>query len=63
MKLPRHKRSQEGGGGQKPPPIEMPPMIKIITTKPNVISVSFCIFPYNNIHLQQTISNIDDQVA
>ena len=41
----------------------MLPMIKIITTKLNVYLVSFRIFAYNSIRVQQTNINIDDQVA
>ena len=62
MNLPRHTRSQ--GGWAKPfPPIEMASMIKIITTKLYVfsVSVSLCIFAYNSIRVQQT--NINNQVG
>ena len=40
-------------------------MIKIITTNFNVssVSISFSIFAYSSIHVQQTDINIDDQVA
>ena len=64
MNLPRHKRSQ-GRGQARLPPIEMPPIIKIITTKFYVYSVlvSFSIFAYNSIRIQQTNINIDDQMA
>ena len=46
--LPRHRRSQVG---QKPAlQIEMPPMIKIITTKPCVFSISFSTFAYATVY-------------
>ena len=63
MNLPRHRRSQ--GGQNRPLPIEMPPMTKIISTKRNVfsISVSLSIFAYNSIRVQQTNININNQVA
>ena len=40
--LPRHRRSQVGE--KSPPPTEMPPMIKIITTKLYVFQL-FQAFP------------------
>ena len=62
MNLPHHRRSQ--GETKRPAPqIEMPPMIKIIATKPNISSVSFSIFAYISIRVQQTNINLDDQVA
>ena len=62
MNLPRHRRSQ---GGKSPLPIEMSPMIKIVTTKRYafLVSVSFSIFAYNSKRVQQTNINIDDQVT
>ena len=67
MNLPRHRRS-EGEKGQEShsPPLEMPPRIKIITTKPYYVfsvSVLLSIFAYNSIRVQKTNINIDDQVA
>ena len=36
--LPRHRRSQKGGGHKaRPLPIEMPPMIKVFTAKPSLV--------------------------
>ena len=47
--LPRYGVAKGGGGkgGKKPAsfPIEMPPMIKIITRKPYVFSVFFAFLP------------------
>ena len=65
MNLPHHRRTQEGGMMPACTQIETPPMIKIITTKPNVssVSVSFSIIPYSCIRVQQTSINIDDQAA
>ena len=51
-------------GGAKPSTsIEMPPTLKIITTKRYFfsVSVSSSIFAYNSIHVQQT--NINNQVG
>ena len=41
----------------------MLPMIEIITSKPNALSVSFRILEYISIRAQQTNTNNDDQVA
>ena len=64
MNLPQYRRSQKENQ-ETHPRIEMPSMIKILTTKPNAfsISVSFSIFAYNSILVQQTNINIGDQVA
>ena len=53
------------GGPRSPTQIEMPQMIKIITTKPNVssLSVSVSIFAYNSFHVQQNNIIIDNQLA
>ena len=54
--LLRHRRSQRGGGGKNPAllPNEIPPMIKMITTKPYVYSI-FLAFP----RMQQYMSATD----
>ena len=41
----------------------MPPIIKTITTKPNVSAVSSSIFAYYSIRVQQTDIDIGDQLA
>ena len=56
--LPRHRCSQKGGHKPALLPIKMPPMIKLITTKPYVFLVLLA-FP----RIQQTNINTDDQVA
>ena len=53
----------KNGGQEASPPIEMPPLTNIITTKTYVFSVSFSIFAYNNIRVQQTNINFHNQVA
>ena len=47
--LSRHRCSQGESGGKRRPPIEMPPMIKVITTMSYFVSVSFSIFAYTTV--------------
>ena len=58
MNLPRHRRSQRGGKRPAPPRIEMPPMIKIITTKRYFFSVSFSIFAYTAVYVYNRLQLI-----